>query len=157
MSRVVSDKIKKRLSMRYADDVNPAHYSTPAVPIIPSAYASAQTHRSQHPGPGEGAMARRRPTLDANATGSASMWGQDQGSDLGGDQPSEYNSGLDMGSLRLAGFDGRKVGTVADERIERSDRKTGSITLDLTLLGKEGFDAEACECDRIPNIVWRIA
>ncbi|KAL7414262.1 hypothetical protein BDY24DRAFT_414477 [Mrakia frigida] len=97
-SRIVSDKIKKRLSMRYNDDVPSA--SAPAVPSLPAGLAGG----------------RRRPS----AVGSQQQQQQQQ-------QPwreGEYSS-------------------------ERKDGASGAIvrkdpgTLDMGVLGKEGYDPEA--------------
>jgi hypothetical protein len=133
--------------MRYADDTNPLQ-APPAVPSIPSAYTSQQPHyqsaaqRNHHPASDVGALARR-PTIDASngqGGGGASMWGEDAGT--GGGRAGAYDSGLDLESVGMAGIGVRK-GSMAAGEDERMGRR-GGITLDLSLLGKEGFDAEAC-------------
>lgn len=112
-SRIVSDKIKKRLSMRYADDTpSAALMAPPAVPSLPTGLNVA--------------AGRRRAPLDQTNTAG---WGA----------PSARLSGIKDEGDEGDYYAGERKGS--DGGIVRKDPGT----LDMAVLGKDGYDPEACK------------
>ena len=109
-SRIVSDKIKKRLSMRYADDT-PSAMPPPAVPALPSGLNVA--------------AGRRRPPVDQTNTAG---WGA----------PSARLSGMREEAEEAEYYAGARKGS------EGSVVRKDPGTLDMSVLGKDGYDPEAC-------------
>lgn len=113
-TRLVSDKLKKRLSMRYAESDAP-QLPPPALPTVV----------------GGGFVPHRRPTINAQDS-TAGSWG-------GGpiqEEPYEYSRrSMDEGPGEMG-------------IVERSGggMRRDPATLDMALIGQEGFDPEACQC-----------
>lgn len=121
-ARAVSDKIKSRLSVRYADGPSLPTHPAPPVPSLPS-----------HPG----ALGARRPTLvdDSMVDGGPGAWVVPE--ELGGSDDED------------AGMAGRGVGT-GDMGLRRDPGQ-----VDLSEIGKDGFDPEACTSPAAAPPTWR--
>ncbi|CDZ97932.1 Exocyst complex subunit [Phaffia rhodozyma] len=134
-SKAVSDKIKRRLSMRYADITSSIlnTNSNGPVPSVPSIH-QRQNHQPHRPTP-QGAIVRRKPSM-AEITDN---WGQHQETD-----------DLGRSTFPLAQIGQTAEGEEESDVLDRFDLlgRTNEMrkdpgTLDIGLISQQGFDPQA--------------